>query len=94
MDKIRVPAPTLGRRQKIINTIAILGLGIILGVFSKWLDGLAINDAIGWQRFLGVLDLRNIFSELPVWVLFATAIAVFSEHPKRAAYHVFFSLPE
>ena len=49
LDKIRTPDKTLKTSKKVINTILIFLLGIVLGVFSKWLDNLSINDAIWWQ---------------------------------------------
>lgn len=86
---IRKPSHSLSCKRKIANTIIIALIGVMLGAFAKWLDTVAINDAIPWQHILGVLDLRNILSQFPVWVLLATAIAVFAENPWRAAYHVF-----
>lgn len=88
LNKIRTTDNTMGKNQTIIYSIMILIAGILLGVFSKWLDSMAINDAIAWQFIFGFLDLRNIFSEIPVWVLFAVIIAVFSKTPKMAAEHV------
>lgn len=67
----------------------ILGLGIVLGIFAKWLDNLSIDDSIWWQRILGRWDLNNVFSELGVWVLLAILIAVYSNSSKRAALNVF-----
>ena len=38
LNKIRVPDENTTMKSKIVNTILIFLLGIILGLFSKWLD--------------------------------------------------------
>lgn len=73
----------------IINTLLVILMGMVLGVLSKVIDNISINDAIGWHRAFGLLDLRNVFSRLSVWALFALAIAVFSKRPFRASMNVF-----
>lgn len=89
LNNIRTSDKTITLSRKILNTILILGLGIALGVFSKWLDNTAINDAIWWTRILGALDLRNRFSEVGVWIFLAVCISVYSGSPFRAALNVF-----
>ena len=89
LNKIRTPNKTLKTSKKIINTILIFLSGIILGVFSKWLDNLSINDAIWWQHILGILDLRNVFSDIGIWLFLAITISVFSRTPLRASLNVF-----
>ena len=88
-DKIRTPDKTIKTSKKIINTILIFLLGIILGVFSKWLDNLSINDTIWWQHILGILDLRNVFSYFGIWIFLAITISIFSKTPLRASLNVF-----
>jgi hypothetical protein len=90
LDSIRKPDKNLELSRKIIYTCLILVLGIALGIFSKWLDNMAIDDTIWWQHLLGVLDLRNVFSEIGVWILLAVSISVFSNSAVRAAINVFF----
>ena len=51
LNKIRVPDENTTMKSKIVNTILIFLLGIILGLFSKWLDNLSINDEI-WGNTL------------------------------------------
>jgi hypothetical protein len=75
--------------NKITNSVMIFVFGIILGVFSKWLDNLALNDSIWWQHILGILDLGNLFSSLGVWILIAVCISIYSNSPLRASINVF-----
>ena len=89
LNSIRTTDVNMKIKNKIINTILILLFGIILGIFSKWLDNLSINDAIWWQHILGILDLRNMFSSFGIWLFIATTIAVFSKTPFRASLNVF-----
>lgn len=89
LEKIRIPNKDLKLSRKIANTSSILLLGIILGIFSKWLDNLSINDAIWWQHIFGILDLRNVFSLFGIWIFIATTISVFSKTPLRASLNVF-----
>ena len=89
LDKIRTPDKTLKTSKKIINTFLIFLLGIVLGIFSKWLDNLGINDAIWWQHILGILDLGNVFSDFGIWIFLAIIISAFSVTPLRASLNVF-----
>ena len=89
LDKIRTPDKTLKTSKKIISTILIFLLGIVLGIFSKWLDNLSINDAIWWQHIFGIVDLRNVFSYVGIWMFLAITISVFSRTPLRASFNVF-----
>ncbi len=76
-------------KSDIINTILMILSGSMLGVFSKLLDNMSLNDAIGWHRVLMDLDLRNVFSRLAIWSLFAVMIAVLSKRPLKASVNVF-----
>ena len=86
--KIRIPDKSLKTKNKIINTFLIFLLGVILGIFSKWLDNLSIDDSVWWQRILGILDLRNVFSLFGIWLFIAITISVFSKTPRRASINV------
>ena len=87
--KIRTPNRDIKLSLQITYSILILLFGIALGVFSKWLDNMGINDAIWWQHILGIIDLRNVFSEFAIWLLIALAISVYSSSPLRAGLNVF-----
>lgn len=68
------PSPALGRR--LAGLLAMVLLGAAAGVVAKWAD------------FSSQL-LGNIFSELPIWIVFGLLIARFSGSPGRAAAHAF-----
>lgn len=89
LEQVRTPKGDLITSKKIINTIIIFIFGIGLGIFSKWLDNMSIDDSIWWQHLLGILDLGNIFSLLGVWILIAICISIFSNTPLRAGINVF-----
>ena len=74
------------------HTVLVLLLGVALGIFAKWLDELAIDDRVWWQLVIEKLDLGNVFSEMPVWLVLTMAIAVFSGSPGRAALRSFLFL--
>ena len=86
--RIRAPKRT-GKKNAVIATVLFLLVGIILGLFAKRLDDLALDDTIWWHRIAEKLDLGNFFSEPAVWLLAALLIAVFSRSAFRAAWNVF-----
>lgn len=89
LDNIRKPEKSLKLKNKIINTTLIFLLGILLGIFSKWLDNLSIDDTIWWQHILGILDLRNVFSAMGIWIFIALIISVYSNSSLRASLNTF-----
>ena len=89
LNEIRTPNNDINMKSKIINTTLIFLSGIILGIFSKWLDNLSINNAIWWQNIIDILDLRNVFSLFGVWIFIAVSISIFSKTTLRASLNVF-----
>lgn len=88
-ETIRVPDTNITLSVKITHSVLILLLGIALGIFSKWLDILTIDDAVWLQHIWERLDLRNVFSALAIWLLIALVISVYSGTPLRAGLNVF-----
>ena len=89
LDNIRTPKSNLTNFKKILNSSIIFILGASLGIFSKWLDNLSINDNILWQHILANLNLGNIFSSFGVWILIAVSISIYSSSPLRSSVNVF-----
>ena len=88
LNDIRSPGQK-SKKDKILSTAVSLIAGILLGIFSKWLDSIALDSSIWWHRIIERLDLGNFFSEMAVWLLIALAIAVFSSSALMAALNVF-----
>lgn len=87
--KIRTPNRDTKLSVQIAHSILILLFGIVLGVVSKWLDCMSLDDTVWWQHILEILNLGNVFSELSIWLLIALTIPVYSNTPLRASLNVF-----
>ncbi|NSL53185.1 hypothetical protein [Calidifontibacillus erzurumensis] len=74
------------KRKDIIFSTLIFVLGVILGTISKILDSTPSNLL---PSFLEVLDLRNFFSRIGIWLFFGVLLSVYSKSPVRSAVNVF-----
>ena len=88
LNQIRTPK-RCSAKSAVISAALIFAAGIVLGIFSKWLDELALDSSIWWHRLFETLDLGNFFSDFAVWLLIALIISVFSPSALRAALNVF-----
>lgn len=88
LDRIRKTDKLITKRQVIIHSVCFLILGILLGVFAKWLDNLSIDDTVWWQHAISAMNLNNFFSGFSIWLLIALMIAVYSNAPFTAAVNV------
>lgn len=69
-----------------MKQLGILLFGIFLGSFSKWLDCMPVNEL---PYLIAVLDLRNFFGRLAIWVLLAVCISIYSKSALKASVNVF-----
>lgn len=76
LDRFRTVTRYSTRMEKLMRSLSVLLLGLTAGVVAKWMD--ISSDLLG-----------TVFSQLSVWVLLGTAIALFSSSPRRAAVNVF-----
>ena len=88
LEKIRKPEPYT-KKGAVVAAALSFAAGILLGIVSKWLDSLALDDMVWWHKYVEILDLGNFFSELAIWLLLALIIAVFSRNAGLAACNVF-----
>ena len=86
LNNIRCAEKQISVNKQIMNTIAVLILGIVLGVLSKFLDTVPSNKL---PFFIESLDFRNFFGRLAIWVLIAVCISIYSNSSIRAALNVF-----
>ena len=66
----------MSKTQSIIDPILLFIFGAVLGVVSKLLD-------------IHTSNLGNIFSQMSIWILLGTLIAIFSKTKGKAALNVF-----
>lgn len=89
LNSIRKPETKLPLSLQVRNSLFILLFGVALGTFSKWLDLIAIDDGVWWQKIFGSIDLGNLLSDLPIWLVMALAISIYSRTALGATLNVF-----
>lgn len=86
LNKIRHPKKGGSMPKKLAFSFLALLFGFGLGVLSKFLDTVPINEMPG---FLAAVDIANFFGLVLPWAFIALVLAVFSKTPLRAAVNVF-----
>ena len=89
LNDIRSAENPISGNRKIINTIAILLLGIALGTFSKFLDFRQAELPSVLMAIDGALDVHNFLGRFAIWVLIALCISIYSNSAIRASVNVF-----
>ena len=89
LNDIRNVEKTISNNRKIINTIAVLFLGIALGTFSKFLDFRQAELPSGLMAIDAALDVHNFLGRFAIWVLIALCISIYSNSAIRASVNVF-----
>ena len=72
LNDIRSAENPISGNRKIINTIAVLFLGIALGTFSKFLDFRQTELPSVLMAIDGALDVHNFLGRFEIWVLVAS----------------------
>ena len=86
LNNIRFEEKSISTSRRVIDTMAILFLGIALGTFSKFLDNTASNDL---PFIFEYLDVGNFLGRFAIWVLIAICIAIYSNSSIMASINVF-----
>ena len=89
LNDIRSAENPISGNRKIINTIAVLFLGIALGTFSKLLDFRQAELPSVLIAIDGALDVHNFLGRFEIWVLIALCISIYSNSATRASVNVF-----
>ena len=89
LNDIRSAENPISGNRKIINTIAILLLGIALGTFSKFLDFRQAELPSVLMAIDEALDVHNFLGRFAIWVLIALCISIYSNSAIRASVNVF-----
>ena len=86
LNTIRCDEKPISVSRQIVDTFAIILLGIALGTFSKFIDNTAVNEL---PFIFGYLDIGNFLGRFAIWVLIAGCISIYSNSSIRAAINVF-----
>lgn len=83
-SEIREPKEGIPAHKEAAVIIGITAAGLVLGIFQKWLDSMAVNELPALFQFL---DLGNYFGRFAVWILLGTLISVCAATPLKASIH-------
>ena len=89
LNDIRSAENSISGNRKIINTIAVLFLGIAFGLFSKFLDFHQAELPSVFMAIDGAVDVHNFLGRFAIWVLIALCISIYSNSAIRASINVF-----
>ena len=89
LNDIRNAENPISNNRKLINTMALLFLGIALGTFSKYLDFRQASLPGVLMAIDGALDVHNFLGRFAIWVLIALCISIYSNSAIRAGINVF-----
>ena len=89
LNDIRNAENPISNNGKIINTIAVLFLGIALGTFSKYLDFRQAELPCVLMAIDEAFDIHNFLGRFAIWVLIALCISIYSNSAIRASVNVF-----
>ena len=89
LNDIRNAENPISNNRKIINTIAVLFLGIALGTFSKYLDFRQAELPCVLMAIDEAFDIHNFLGRFAIWVLIALCISIYSNSAIRASVNVF-----
>lgn len=86
LNDIRCKEKTISVSRQVVDTLAVILLGIALGTFSKFLDTTAVNEL---PIIFEYLDITNFLNRFAIWILIALCISIYSNSSIRAAINVF-----
>ena len=89
LNDIRNAENPISNNRKLINTIALLFLGIALGSFSKYLDFRQAELPSVLMAIDEAFDIHNFLGRFAIWVLIALCISIYSNSAIRASINVF-----
>ena len=89
LNDIRNAENPISNNDKIINTIAVLFLGIALGTFSKYLDFRQAELPGVLMAIDETFDIHNFLGRFASWVFIALCISIYSNSAIRAGINVF-----
>lgn len=80
------------RLMKVYPILVIFIFGIALGLLAKYSDTVGITSDGGTMLYVyqhGMSVIKDVTTDLGIWIFIAVIIAVFSRSPAAAALHVF-----